>query len=97
MNQVSPMPLFISLGRTDVFLKSANSWAYTAIANQQISEICESTNFKSENFLGVIHKSQIRKFLRRAILQIANLQTFHYKTDRRNDLFLKFPLFIEKL
>jgi hypothetical protein len=34
------------------FFKSANFWAQSAIAIPQISEICESPNFKSANFVG---------------------------------------------
>ncbi len=58
--------------------KSANSQAHFAIANPQISELCqshiansqicndESANHKSSNFLGVpTRKSQIRKFARK--------------------------------
>ncbi len=43
-------------------LKSKNSWAHSAMANQQISEVCQSSNRKSTIFLLLIPKSQIGKF-----------------------------------
>jgi hypothetical protein len=44
--------------------KSANSWAQFAIANLQISKICEFTNFIFANLFGLICKRQSRKFRR---------------------------------
>jgi hypothetical protein len=69
---------------TQLFFKSANSWAKSAITSPQISEICESANF----FLSQIANPQIAK------PQISNLQVFHHKTE---SLFFKFPPFIAKL
>ncbi len=55
--------------------KSANSWAHSAIANMQISEVCQSESRKSANLQSLIRKSanllgvpirnsKIRKFAR---------------------------------
>jgi hypothetical protein len=39
--------------------KSDNSWAHSAIASPLISDVCQSINRKSANFLGVpVRKSQ---------------------------------------
>jgi hypothetical protein len=63
-------------------LKSANSWAHSAITNPQTSKVCQSTNRKSAIFIWLIRKSQIRKFLRCSNPQIWNLPIFHHREAR---------------
>ncbi len=43
--------------------KSLNSWVHSAIANPQISQVCQSENRKSEFFKGLIRKLKNQKFL----------------------------------
>ncbi len=90
MNQFPPSP-WVNLQRwsSNCFCRSANSWAQSAIANSQISEICESANFFS-----LIRKLHIHKFCWWASPRIANLQIFHHKTERIVFFFIKFPPFM---
>jgi hypothetical protein len=62
------------------FFKSANFWVQSAISNLQISEICESANFKSANFVGepvckfsAIRQRELNIFLKKFPLFIAKL------------------------
>ncbi len=61
--------------------ESANSYDYSAIANPQISLMCQSANRKFANFLGLIRKSKIRKFFFVPVRQSQNPHTFHHRED----------------
>ncbi len=64
--------------------KSANSWAQSTIANPQISEVCESANFKFLFINLQIANPEIYK-----ASQFANCKSakFYYKTGRMKHLF----------
>jgi len=71
---------FPELGKQTFFLEVRKSLAHSAIANPQISYVCQSANRKSENF----HNSP----------QVANSQNLQTQNSPKNRLFKMTALLI---